>query len=201
MAGAANGMDYALTVTANDTTASVSSPAVAVHVVVGGSGGDTINVEALIGGSAFAAAPAIVFGLGGNDTLNGAGMTGPLWLVGGAGADHMTGGSGVNHYLYGAASDSTPSSMDVITNFHPSTDVIDLTGVSSTALHYVGTSLTSFFGGRTELAAHSIAYQVSGGDTFVYVNTSSSAELLTSTDMKMELVGQLTLNTNDFLHH
>ena len=63
------------------------------------------------------ATPSFVYGLAGADTINGAGMTGRLSIVGGAGADKMTGGSGVNVYLYGAASDSTAAAADTISNF------------------------------------------------------------------------------------
>jgi hypothetical protein len=53
-------------------------------------------------------------------------MVGALWIDGGAGADVMAGGSGSNHYVYTAASDSTASAMDVITNFSGNLDAIDL---------------------------------------------------------------------------
>ena len=195
VAGATNGKAYALTLTANDTTAGSSSAASAFDVVVGGSGGDTVSVETLVGGASAAATPTFIFGLAGKDTLNGAGMTGRLCLVGGAGADTMTGGSGINDYLYGAAGDSTVSAMDIITNFNAAADMIDLTGIGTTKLTYGG----PFSGSK--LAGHSIGYQVSGGNTYIYVNTSGSSEALSATNMKIELIGSITLTSANILHH
>jgi hypothetical protein len=193
VAGATNGKVYALTLTANDTTEGVSSAPSAFDVVVGGGGKDTVSVKTLIGASA-AATPTFIYGLGGNDTLDGTGMTSKLWFVGGAGADTMTGGSGGNDYLYGAVGDSTASAMDIITNFHAVTDFIDLTGIGTTKLTYVG----NFSGSR--LAAHSIGYQVSGGSTQLYVNTTFGSEGLTAINMKISLVGSIALTSTNILH-
>ena len=52
----------------------------------------------------------------------------------------------------------------------------------------------------TSIAAHTIDWAVSGSNTFVYVNTSSSSESLTAANMKIELQGKLSLNSADFLH-
>lgn len=192
VAGSTTGTAYALTFTANDTTVGTSSPAVALEVVVGSGSGDTIQIAGLVG-SANAATPTFIYGSGGADTLNGTGMTGALLFAGGAGADTMTGGSGANHYLYGATSDSTGATMDVITNFHASLDVIDFTGLD-TALKYAG----DIHNGK--LAAHSIGWQASGGNTFAYVNTSGGTESLSAANMKIDLHGSIPLTSSNFLH-
>jgi hypothetical protein len=127
--GAVNGMVYALAVTATDSTNGLSSPASPLDVVVGSSGGDVINLATVVG-AASTATPTFVYGLGANDTINGTGMTSKLWIASGAGADTMTGGAGVNDYMYGATSESTPPAPDLITNFHAA-DLIDLTGLGS----------------------------------------------------------------------
>jgi hypothetical protein len=191
VAGAPGGAVYALTLTATDTTYNESSPADPLDVVVGSSGSDTINVETLVGS---ATTPTFIYGLGGSDTLNGAGMTSKLWIDGGAGGQIMTGGAGVNDYLYAAAGDSAPSSMDDITNFHTAADLIDLTGLRST-LKYVG----QISGSR--LGAHSVGWQASGGNTFVYANTSSARETLGATNMQIELQGTMSLSSGNILHH
>jgi hypothetical protein len=191
VAGSANGKLYALTLTAIDTTSGQSSPAVPFDVVIGGSGGDTISLSALTGSLA-ASTPTFIYGLAGADTLNGTGMTGQLWFIGGAGADTMTGGSGVNHYLYAAIGDSTPKGMDIITNFHAAVDMIDLTGLGS-SLRYAGQV-------GTRLAAHSIGWQISGGNTFISVNNSGSTESLTAVNMKIELRGSISLSSANILH-
>jgi Ca2+-binding RTX toxin-like protein len=121
-------------------------------------------------------------------------MTGALYFDGGAGADTMTGGSGANDFLYGATSDSpnTANGFDIISNFNVATNTIDLTGLHGSnglalMLNDAG-SLTA-----TSLAADSVGWQVSNGNTFVYVNTSTGSETLNGTtgltDMKIELAG------------
>ncbi len=108
----------------------------------------------------------------------------------------MTGGSGGNVYEYGAASDSTRSLMDIITNFNPATDLIDLTQIG-TAFK----SIAALSSSATTIAGHSIGWQTSGDDTFVYVNTDGKSEALTSANMKIELFGTVALTSADFLHH
>jgi Ca2+-binding RTX toxin-like protein len=162
-------------------------------VVVGSSGSDTVSLATL--GSLATATPTFVYGLAGKDTINGTGMTGELWFVGGKGADTMTGGSGVNDYLYGATSDSTAHKMDIIANFDVTKDLIDLTGIGGSALAYAG-QITG-----TKLAAHSVGWKPIGGNTFVYVNTSGSSESITGTNMKIELLGSLSLTSSNILHH
>ncbi|HQT77758.1 MAG TPA: NF038122 family metalloprotease [Rhodopila sp.] len=192
LAGAAGGQLYALDVTATDTTAGTSSPAKPLHVIVASSGADTVNVATLTG-SLGLSTPSFVYGLAGSDTLNGTSMAGNLWLDGGVGADKLTGGTGVNDYLYTSTSDSTSASMDIITNFHTATDRIDLTGLGHT-LKYAGKL------GKTKLAAGSVGWQTSGGNTYLYVNTSTGAENLSATNMKIELAGSLSLTSGNILH-
>ena len=184
---------YALTFTATDTTANLSSSAIPFDVVVGTSGADTNNVANLVKSTSTSA---MVLGLGGNDVLNGAGMTSHLWFVGGTGADKMTGGAGGNTYLYGAVSDSTPTAFDTITNFNTQTDVFDLTGLGAGVLK----TLSSISNGTQSIAAHSVdyLYNRSANTTYVYMNTSNSAESLSHANMEVALVGHVQLTTSDF---
>jgi hypothetical protein len=190
--GSTNGALYALTLSTTDHTSGLSSPAQALDVVVGASSSDIISLASL-SGSLATATPTFVYGMAGNDTINGAGMTGRLLIDGGAGADTMTGGSGVNTYMYGATSNSVGSAMDVITNFSTSKDIIDLTGLGST-LKVAGALR------KTSIAAHSVGWQSSGGNTYVYVNTSSGSESLASANMKIDLQGSLSLSTGNISH-
>lgn len=192
LTGAAGGRLYALSVIATDSTSGNSAPAKPLDVIVGSAAGDTVSVAAL-SGSLGTATPTLVYGLAGSDTIDATGMTGPLWLTGGAGADSMTGGSGANHYLYAATGESTPAAMDVITNFHASLDVLDLTGLGQ-SLQYAGQLHNS------KLAAGSIGWQASGGNTDVYVNTSGSTESLAGTNMKIELLGSVSLGSGNIAH-
>jgi hypothetical protein len=191
IAGADNGSLYGLTVTVTDTTIGQAAPATALDVIVGAAGNDTIQVAAL-GGSLTVSTPTFIFGMAGADRINGTDMSGSLWIIGGAGADVMTGGSGANDYLYGAAGESTVSALDIITNFKGSLDMIDLTGLG-TALRYVGQL-------SNNISGHSIGWQVSGGNTFVYVNTGSPSQKLGATSMKIELQGSVSLSDRNFAH-
>ena len=202
VAGATNGALYALTVTAKDLTVGTASPASRVAVIVGNSGNDTIAVATLIGNLG-ASTPTFIYSLAGADQINGSGMSGKLWLAGGAGADVMTGGSGVNDYLYGATTDSTGAATDIITNFHAASDLIDLTGLA-TSLKSAGSLPTLTGHGKKVsdqvLPAHSVGWQASGGNTFVYVNTSGSSESLASSNMKLELLGSVSLTSSNIMH-
>jgi hypothetical protein len=83
--------------------------------------------------------------------------------------------------------------MDIITNFHATTDVIDLTGLGKT-LKTIG-AITG-----TTVAAGSVGWQSSGGNTFVYVNTGASAASLGKASMAIELNGGIALATSNILH-
>jgi hypothetical protein len=190
--GATNGLLYNLALAANDVTDGKSSPVSSIGVVVGSGNSDTISLASL-SGSLGTGMPEFVYGLGGADTINGSGMTSSLWIIGGAGADTMTGGSGPNDYMYGATSDSTATAMDLITNFHTATDVIDLRGLGE-SLRAAGRILGS------TLAADSVGWQTSGGNTYVYVNTAGTSERLTAPSMKIELAGSLQLTSSDIAH-
>jgi hypothetical protein len=199
LAGSTTGTLYALTVTATDVTAGVSSPAVPVDLIVGSSGGDTISAAAL-SANLGTAVPTFIFGRDGSDTLSAAGMTGNVWLIGGAGADKMTGGSGANSYMYGAPTDSTNAAMDIITNFNVGMDRIDLSGLGA-VLQVAGSINSNGKGANANtLGAHSIGWQTSGGNTFVYVNISGSKESIGATNMKMELMGSVSLGSNNITH-
>ena len=178
---------HAIVAMETDAAGNVGSSSL-IDIVVGDAGANTINLRTL---GIAATTPTFIYGLGGTDTISGGGMTSQLWFVGGAGADTMTGGSGINTYLYGAASESTPSAMDIITNFNAGKDLIDLTGL--------GGALASAGALSGSLAAHSMGWQAGGGNTFVYVNTSGSSEALASTDMKIELLGTPVLTSANFL--
>ena len=192
--GAAGGQLYALGISTTDTSAGLSSAASPLDVVVGlGRGSNIINLASLPGMAA--ATPTFIFDLGGSDTVNGAGMTGKLWLDGGQGADTMTGGSGANTYLYSATADSTATAMDIITNFPAAADMLDFTGLGSkfTSVGALATSATSIAGGA-------IGWQTSGGNMFIYANTSGNSQALTAAAMKIEVLGTVGLTGNNFVH-
>jgi hypothetical protein len=191
VSGAANGKLYSLSASAVDTTTGVTGAASQLAVVIGAGAGDTIAVGAMLGTSP---APAFIFGLAGNDTINASGVASKLWIDGGAGADTMTGGTGGTTYLYGGAAESVASAMDVITNFDVTRDLIDLRALGGT-LNVAGQVGTS-----GKLGGNTIAWQQSGDNTFVYVNAGHKPEAFGSADMKIELLGSVSLSAGSFLH-
>ncbi|HET6606571.1 MAG TPA: NF038122 family metalloprotease [Rhodopila sp.] len=193
LAGASGGKLYGLTVTPTDAIDNATGAASTIGVVVASGTDDTVDVAALTKGLGVST-PTFVYGLAGNDTLNGAGMTGTLFMTGGTGGDTMTGGGGVNDYLFGSVADSMPGSLDTITNFNVSNDLIDLTGLG-TKLTYTGQTLTG-----AKLGADSIGWRQSGGDTLIYVNTSGSPRALVSASMEIKLTGLLTPTVSNFAH-
>jgi len=199
LAGSLIGTVYALTVTATGTTYNQSSHAVPLDVIAGSTDSDTISIATLSAHLGLDT-PTFVYGGQGSDTLVGSEMTGRLWLTGGADGDQMTSGGGVDIYVYGSTSDSTSSAMDVITNFSAASDRIDLSGLGI-ALQYAGAIPSNGKGAKVNvLGAHSVGWQVSGGNTFVYVNTSGSKENLSATNMKIELAGSVSLNGENIMH-
>jgi hypothetical protein len=189
--GAANGKLYSLAISATDTGADGVSNSVIdrLDIIVGSNSADSIHITALGGLSGNAT---FIYGLGRGDVLDGSGMTGELWFASGAGADLMTGGSGVNRYLYSVLDDSIASSMDRITNFHSAHDVIDLSGISP-SLHNTGLLPD------VALGAHSVGWQPSNGNTFVYVNAGSALASVSSAELKIELIGTVALSSKNFV--
>ena len=197
VAGAAGGKLYALTVTAKDTSSGKSTTAAAIDVVVGGGSADTIKLSSISG--IVAAAPTFIYGLAGADSIDATGMTGSVYMAGGAGADTFTGGTGANRYMYSAAADSAVSAADIVKNFNVALDMIDLTGLGG-KLPALGALAST----ATTIAAGSIGWQTAtvGGaaHTMVYVNTSTASEALTAANMKIDLVGNIGLTSANFAH-
>ena len=151
------------------------------------------NADTLVGTSG----NDIIIGNGGNDTI-----------TGGLGADTLTGGSGKVKFVYNSSSDSTPSSHDTITDFNASRDIIDFTNIAGVNAHG---GIATFEGkltgsGNLTLNAHSVAYIEVNGNTEVLVNTTNTAETVTSANvsaanMEIVLVGiHLGLKSADFHH-
>jgi hypothetical protein len=191
--GAADGALYGLTASATDTASGMASPAMPLNVIVGDNGNDVITPASLPG--IVTSAPAFIYEGGGIDTIVATGMTGTIYFASGAGADIMTGGGGVNVYEYGGAADSTPSAMDIITNFNVAVDLIDLTGLASPF-----TAVGALASNATTIAAGTIGWQTIKTNTFVYANTNDRPEALGAANMKIELTGRVTLTAANFLH-
>ena len=53
----------------------------------------------------------------------------------------------------------------------------------------------------TTVVADTIAWQHSGGNTFVYINASNGSDTTTGTDMLIELLRNSALTSSNFLHN
>lgn len=93
-----------------------------INRLYGSAGADVLNVA--VGAMA-------LFGEGGSDTLVGGGFVDRL--IGGAGGDTLTGGQGADVFVFTHASDSygngSSTTFDVITDFTPGADQLDLTAL------------------------------------------------------------------------
>ena len=85
--------------------------------------------------------------------------------------------------------------MDIITNFHATTDMLDFTGLGSKF-----TSVGALAASATSIAGGAIGWQTSGGNMFIYANTSGNSQALTAAAMKIELLGTVGLTGNNFVH-
>ena len=189
LAGSSNGKLYALTLTANNTTNGTSSPAIPLDVVVSTGAKATISLTTLLG-SANTSNASFIYALGSSETINASGTSGAIFLVAGAGGDTITAGTGVMDVIFSATSNSTASAMDVIKGF-AANDLLDFSGISTTL------KLAGSLGTSKSIAANSIGYQSSGGNTYVYVNTSANSESLTAANMKVEIVGSHSLTSSN----
>lgn len=139
------------------------------------------------------AASDFIFGNGGNDTI-----------TGGGGANTLVAGKGSVAFIFKSVTDSTPASHDTIVNFDHTSDSIVFSGVAGISL-FQGKLTAS--GSNFSLSSHSVGYIEAGGNTEVFVNTSSNVETVTASDahaanMEIVLAGtRLGLTGSDFLFH
>ena len=151
-------------------------------------------------------------------TFNGAAETnGHFIIIGGKGADNLTGGALSDTFVYTTAAQSTSTHYDTITGFNFTNDFIDtpgtagaITGINS-ALN-AGTLSTASF--DTNLASamsgqltahHAILFRPNSGtlsgDTFLIVSLSNTAGYHSGTDLVIRLNGPSgTPAASDFIH-
>jgi Ca2+-binding RTX toxin-like protein len=68
-------------------------------------------------------------GTSGANTITGGG--GADTIKGGGGADILSGGQGADSFVVAALTDSAPSARDLITDFVPGSDIIDLSAIDA----------------------------------------------------------------------
>ena len=120
-------------------------------------------------------------------------------FVGGFGTQYLQGGSGENVFRYLAISDSTPSAYDIISNFHPATDVIDLSAIDGNVsqagvqnFSFIGTAAFSGPGAQ-------VRYQqdVANDCTWVEADVASDSSNA-SPDFEIKIRGLQTLTAANF---
>ena len=167
-------------------TVTISPPAASAtnQVLIGGSGGDTLN-----GGQG----DDILVGNGGNDTLSGG--AGSDILVGGAGIDTFVVASGNSPaVLGGSGNNGTISGFDVITDFSTSSDILNLQGTPFAVANIAsadGSDSTLTIGNQT-IKSHSIT---NGIIKFDDANTFTTALNLTSAANVAAVVDYLEHNS------
>ena len=123
-------------------------------------------------------------------------MSGELWFDAGTGVDTMSGGTGTNVYEFAAGVAQPAATVrDIITNFRPAVDRIDLTWVG-----WRFGSAAALGASATTIAADSIGWQESGGNTYIYANTGNYPRILGATNVKIELQGNIALTGANFTH-
>jgi Ca2+-binding RTX toxin-like protein len=141
----------------------------------GGAGTDTLSgFENLTGSSSSdvltgSSGANVLSGLAGNDTLNG-----------GGGADTLNGGAGIDKFIFTATADSSPSAQDLITDFVHGVDIIDFSAIdANTSSNASGNQAFSFGGQNSNVAANSVTWFESSGNTIVQadVDANTTAEL------------------------
>lgn len=141
----------------------------------------------------------VLDGKAGNDTLNGGG--GNDVLYGGAGRDVMTGGAGNDTFLFKSVAEmgTTARTRDVITDFKPGQDKIDLSGIDANA-SASGDQAFAFLSGDNQSFSHKageLAWRIDAGQNRTIVQGDINGDGIH--DFEIELTGQIHLGQGDFI--
>lgn len=115
-----------------------------------------------------------LFGFDGRDTLDGG--AGDDILSGGLRGDRLFGRAGADAFTYGSAVQSgvKVAQRDVIMDFQPGVDQVDLYGIDAKA-HVTGNNAFQFIGGAAFTAEGQVRAVAAGADTLLQINTSGAA--------------------------
>jgi serralysin len=127
------------------------------------------------------------------------GMVGSLGetnFVGGFGRQYMGGGQGANIFTYLSIADSSPLGPDLVTNFDPAKDVIDLSRIDADIMtpglqnfSFIGTAPFSGSGGQ-------LRYQQDPAHNSTMVEADLVGD--STPDLEIQVSGLLTLSAADF---
>jgi Ca2+-binding RTX toxin-like protein len=136
-------------------------------------------------------------GKAGNDTLNGG--AGNDVLYGGAGRDVMTGGTGNDSFLFKAVSEmgTKASNRDVITDFTPGQDKIDLSSIDANT-KLSGDQGFNFLAGNNQSftkTAGDLAWRIEADKTIIQGDRNGDG----IHDFEIQLNGSIQLSAGDFV--
>ena len=144
-------------------------------VLLGGIGADTLRggtgTDRLVGGV-------------GNDTIDG-----------GAGRDNLSGGAGRDVFLFRSIAESSPGNYDVITDFQPDLDIINLAKIDAIA-GTAGNQQFTFIGGADFTAAGQVNFSHAGGNTTI-ITANVNGDL--AADFRVVINGIFTPIAADFV--
>ncbi|MCF3640518.1 M10 family metallopeptidase C-terminal domain-containing protein [Rhizobium sp. TRM95111] len=141
-----------------------------------------------------------LIGLGGADILKGS--TGQDWLQGGIGADRLAGGGGADRFVFRSAAEigGTATGGDVILDFVPGRDVIDLSPIDANRsltghrFLWLDDEGAAFSGEAGELRWY---HDAAGGRSVTRVEGDLDGD--GQADFSLQLQGRLVLTADDFL--
>ncbi|MFZ1429296.1 MAG: hypothetical protein WAS21_21270 [Geminicoccaceae bacterium] len=113
---------------------------------------------------------------------------------GGLGKDTATGGGGRDLYDFNAVADSPAgATRDVIKDFVPGQDIVDLAGIDADGA-IAGNQSFRWVGPATLTGAAQLGYYISGGNTIVRASTDADA----AAEVEIQLTGVKALTAADF---
>lgn len=151
-------------------------------LIFGGPGSDTIRAGAGNDRAEGGLGNDLLDGGPGRDTL--LGQQGNDTIIGGLGQDVLTGGMGADVFRFNSVADSARGFADLITDFRPGEDLIDLRALNLT-----------FAGTGPHEGMRSLRWEHTGGETRVLVDVNGDR----TPDMIIRLSGRLELEADHFL--
>ena len=117
------------------------------------------------------------------------------WFMGGPGKDTFTGGGGHDFFDFNSTADSGvgAGNRDIIKDFAPGTDHIDLMGIDADA-NIAGNQAFHFVGTAALTGPAQVGYEISGGNTIVHASTDGDA----AAEIEIQLTGIKALTATDF---
>ena len=133
-----------------------------------------------------------------------AGTSGTDIITGTAGADTMTGNGGVDIFKFAAASDSAPATFDLITDFTPGTDKIDLSLIDANTTNGAGRDAFTFVDNAATptvnpgVQANSITWYQDSGNSLTIIQADTDGNTVTA-ELLIKLTGTHVLHASDFV--